>query len=67
MGTRLRKYIFTDRERAIIERFLSTGERVEGFKVIAYRVRSFDRLRGDVQLYMRFKDALAKSETAVPT
>jgi len=63
----MRSYIFTDRERSIVETFLRTGRRVEGFKMIAYRVRTFKRLAKDVELYLALKRRLAEPETAVPT
>ena len=58
-GVSMRAYIFTDRERAIVERFLHTGERPKGLKMIVYRTRNFGRLSSDVDLYVRLREAVA--------
>ena len=35
----MRTAIFSDKEREMVERFLKTGEKGEGFRVLAFRVR----------------------------
>jgi hypothetical protein len=65
----LRSYIFTPTEREVIRGFIEgrIGFSNAILRRLKYRMREFRGLAEDVQLYMRFKDALAKSETAVPT
>jgi hypothetical protein len=67
MGAIMRAYIFTERERAIVERFVNTGERSKGLKMIVYRVRNFSKLSADVDLYLRLRSRLAESKPAVST
>jgi len=59
----MRSYIFTDRERRIVEAMLK-GETVSRLEVakINHRVRRFARLRNDVDLYLRLR-ALTKPVT----
>jgi hypothetical protein len=35
----MRTALFSDKEREMVEHFLKTGEKGEGFRVLAYRVR----------------------------
>jgi len=41
----MRTALFSDKEREMVERFLETGEKGDGFRVLAYRVR-----RGQIQI-----------------
>jgi len=65
----LRSYIFTASEREAIFGFLegrvNTSNAV--FRRLVIRMREFKRLSEDVDLYLRLKDALAKSKPAVST
>ncbi|UCC33761.1 MAG: hypothetical protein JSW53_01805 [Candidatus Bathyarchaeota archaeon] len=69
----MRSYIFTDRERRIVQRFL--GDRTKmtdrDLSKIRSRLKLFDRLKNDVFLYLEFYDALllssAESAAAVST
>jgi hypothetical protein len=65
----LRSYIFTPAEREAIRSFIEgrIGFSNAVLRRLKYRMEEFRELAEDVQLYMRFKDALAKSEAAVPT
>jgi len=60
----MRSYIFTDRERRIVEALLK-GESVSSLEVakIRFRVRRFTRLRRDVDLYLALLK-LAEPKTA---
>jgi hypothetical protein len=65
----LRSYIFTPAERRAIQGFL---DRKIGFsdpvlRRLKYRVKEFRRVAEDVELYLRFKAALAESEAAAST
>jgi hypothetical protein len=57
----MRSYIFTERERKIIQGFLSgkvkSGD--PGFMVIVSRLKSFTDLAGDVELYLRLREAIS--------
>jgi len=59
----MRTYIFTVKERRIVEAWLK-GESVPAIKIAKLRwmVRHYERLREDVELYLRFRKAVtAKS------
>ena len=61
----MRSYIFTDRERRIVEGLLR-NEKVSRIDVakIMFRLRRFTRLAEDVELYMTLR-RIAESKTAV--
>ena len=67
----MRTYIFTSRERRIIQRFLNgkTGMKDRDLSRIRSRIKLFSRLKNDIFLYLEFYDTLllglAESETAV--
>ena len=65
----MRSYIFTPAEREAIMGFLEG--RIDFSNAILrrlkYRMREFRRLSEDVELYLRFMDALTKSESTIPT
>ena len=65
----MRSYIFTSAEREAIRGFLEG--RIDFSNAILrrlkYRMREFRGLAEDVELYLRFRDALAKSESTIPT
>jgi uncharacterized membrane protein len=56
----MRTYIFTNRERRIIQAFLN-GEKVDSMDMarIRYMVRTFKTLASDVQLYLTFRKAIS--------
>ncbi len=60
----MRKYIFTERERRIITAYLE-GVKTTGVDIgrLKYNLKVFERLREDVELYLRFREAV----TAKPT
>jgi hypothetical protein len=57
----MRSYIFTERERRIIQGFLrgkvKSGD--PGLMVIVSRLKSFTDLARDVQLYIRLREAIS--------
>jgi hypothetical protein len=59
----LRSYIFTERERRIVEAMLK-GESVSRLEVakINHRIRRFTRLRSDVDIYLALRK-LAESKS----
>lgn len=64
----MRSYIFTAREREVIQAFLkgkipATGKAIG---MIRLRVRTFSKLAGDVDLYLALKRRFAESKTAKP-
>ena len=71
MGMHLRTYIFTDRERKIIQSFLGgkIGIADRDLSKIRSRIKLFSRLKDDIFLYLEFYDMLLlrtaeSSETA---
>ncbi len=56
----MRTYIFTDRERQIIQSFLNDKTRMNNrdLSKIRSRIKLFNRLRNDVFLYLEFYDSL---------
>ena len=56
----MRTAIFSDKEREMVNLFLKTGEKGEGFRVLAHRVRQSQKLKKDFDLMTKF---LAKLES----
>ena len=56
----MRTYIFTDRERQIIQSFLNDKIRMNNrdLSKIRSRIKLFNRLRNDIFLYLEFYDSL---------
>jgi hypothetical protein len=65
----MRSYIFTVAERKAIQGFLrgEIGFSDTVLRRLKYRMKEFRGLATDVELYMRFKAALAESESAAST
>jgi hypothetical protein len=63
----MRSYIFTEKEKALIKRFLEgqIGARDRSLHVIVSRLRHFKDLARDVELYLALGRRLAESEAAV--
>jgi hypothetical protein len=64
----MRSYIFTPLERKRIIAFLN-GEIPPGdvsIKKIRFRVKTFERLREDVELYLRVREAISTASTKPP-
>ena len=61
----MRSYIFTDRERRIIKDFLEGRRSVKdrALSVILARVKGFQRLASDVELYLRLRKAITANPT----
>ena len=55
----MRSYIFTDVERGLIEDFLATGKKGKWFEVLVYRVRRCERLVADINLFIKFREAIS--------
>ena len=60
VGMYLRTYIFTDRERRIIQSFLGGKTRItdKDLSKIRSRIKLFSRLKDDIFLYLEFYDTL---------
>jgi hypothetical protein len=58
----MRTYIITEQERKIIRAFLEKGEKLEGFRMLASRLRglNLDDVRGQVKLIERFLEKIGK-------
>jgi len=50
----MREYILTRQEQAIINKYLQTGEKLEGFGVLAHRCKKIDLLTADLELIKQF-------------
>jgi len=61
----MRSYIFTPLERKRIKAFLNGEVSLSdiSIKKIRFRVKSFEALSGDVNLYVRFREAIATAST----
>jgi hypothetical protein len=64
----MRLYVFTKRERAIVERFLNGTIPITDRALSQLRTRlKQSRLHDDVELFLKFEKALAKFDSAVST
>lgn len=55
----MREYVLTDNERAILKRFVSTGDRMQGLSMLVFRAKQSERrLSEDLALV---KKALRKA------
>jgi hypothetical protein len=56
----MRSYVFTDRERRILRSFLDGRIPINdpGVEQIRSRIKSFTELRNDIDLYIRFREAI---------
>ncbi len=50
----MREYILTANEKAIIQRYLETGERLEGYAMLVSRCRNMGTISSDLELIKRF-------------
>lgn len=58
----MRTALFSDKEREMVEHFLDNGEKGEGFRVLAYRVRqSHITIMEDFDLMIKFITKIEKS------
>lgn len=57
----MRSALFSDKEREMVEHFLKTGEKGEGFRVLAFRVRQSKTIRDDFELMMKLLAKLGSS------
>jgi len=57
----MRSYIFTPKERKVINRFFEGKAKLgdDIMRQIALRIRSFKDLAGDVDLYLRLREAIS--------
>ena len=55
----MREYILTDQEKQIIQKYLETGEKLEGFRKLLSRTRHMQTVNSDLELIKQF---LAKVE-----
>jgi len=50
----MRQYIVTDLEKQIIDKFLKTGEKLEGFTVLLHRCKRLQTINTDLELIRQF-------------
>ena len=50
----MREYILTELEKQIIKKYLDTGEKLEGFRMLVSRVRNMQTVTTDLELIKQF-------------
>jgi hypothetical protein len=50
----MREYILTEQEKQIIKKFLETGEKLEGFRMLVSRVKKMQAINADLELIKKF-------------
>jgi len=50
----MRQYILTDLEKQVITKFLETGDKLEGFRVLLHRCKRLQTINEDMELIKRF-------------
>ncbi len=50
----MREYILTKKERCILNRYIESGEKLEGFTVLLHRCRNMEPIEADVKLIKQF-------------
>jgi hypothetical protein len=59
-GDNMRKYLLTEQERAIINKYLKTGEKLENFKVLLHRCRHMKTINEDLELIKKFLERVVE-------
>jgi hypothetical protein len=59
-GTNMRQYLLTDQERKIAQKYLKTGDKLEGFKVLLHRCRNMQVINEDLELIKRFLEKVSE-------
>jgi hypothetical protein len=59
----MHEYSLTEQEKATIKRYLETGEKQEGFKMLLSRCKSIETVNADLELIKQF---LSKVEEQKP-
>jgi hypothetical protein len=59
--TKMRQYILSEQEKKVIEEYMETGKKLEGFKVVLHRARHLQTVNTDLEIIKQF---LAKVEGA---
>jgi hypothetical protein len=50
----MREYILTQQEKQIIKKYLETGEKLEGFRMLLSRIRNMQAIEADLELIKQF-------------
>jgi len=50
----MREYILTDQEKQIIKRYIESGEKLEGFRMLVSRCKSIETVDKDLELIKQF-------------
>lgn len=56
----MREYVLTDQEKQIIKRYLETGEKLEGFRMLLSRCGNIDTVNSDLELIKQFLAKIAE-------
>ena len=51
---KMREYILTDQERQIIKKYIETGEKLEGYRMLVSRARNMQTISEDLELIKQF-------------
>jgi hypothetical protein len=58
----MREYILTEKEKAIIKRYLETGEKLNNFDTLLHRVRNMQGITLDIELISQFLAQINKTK-----
>jgi hypothetical protein len=50
----MREYILTEQEKQIIKKYLETGEKLEGFRMLLSRCGTIETVNSDLELIKQF-------------
>jgi hypothetical protein len=59
----MHEYVLTEQEKAVIKKYLETGEKLEGFKMLLNSCKSIENVNADLELIKQF---LSKVEEQKP-
>jgi len=50
----MREYILTQQEKEIIQEYLASGKKLDGFRTLLCRTRNMKRINSDIELIKQF-------------
>ncbi len=59
----MRQYLLTEQERQIINKYLQTGDKLEGFKVLLHRCRHTETVQEDLNLIKRLIEKAGSAQS----
>ena len=61
----MRTYIFTEKEREILETYLKEGKKLNGFSVLQHRLKKAKKLFKDIEIALKLKKEVESGESRV--